>query len=66
MTEKSARNLAEVDPKYVFTKERPQLIDEWQVVPELWDAVRHECDNDTVIRDPESGIIIVPLTSLRL
>ena len=33
MTEKSQRNLANVDPKYVFTKERPQLIDEWQIVP---------------------------------
>ena len=46
MTEKSALNLAKVDPKYIFTKERPQLIDEWQIVPEVWDAVRHECDMD--------------------
>ena len=46
LTEKSARNLAEVDPKYIFTKERPQLIDEWQIVPDTWDAVRHECDSD--------------------
>ena len=38
--------MAEVDPKYIFTDERPQLIDEWQVVPEIWDAVRHECDID--------------------
>ncbi|MBQ9327398.1 MAG: ATP-binding protein [Solobacterium sp.] len=46
LTETSARNLAKVDPKYVFTNDRPQLIDEWQVVPEVWDAVRHECDSD--------------------
>ena len=46
LTEKSARNMAEIDPKYIFTKERRQLIDEWQVVPEIWDAVRHECDVD--------------------
>ena len=46
MTEKSVRDLAKVDPKYIFTKERPQLIDEWQVVPEVWDAIRHECDSD--------------------
>ena len=46
MTEKSQRDLAKVDPKYIFTKERPQLIDEWQIVPGIWDAVRHECDND--------------------
>ncbi len=46
LTDISARNLAEVDPKYIFTKERPQLIDEWQVVPQIWDSVRHECDSD--------------------
>ncbi len=46
VTEKSVRNLAAVDPKYIFTQERPQLIDEWQIVPEIWDAVRHECDSD--------------------
>lgn len=46
LTDNSARNLAEVDPKYIFKKERPQLIDEWQVVPQIWDSVRHECDND--------------------
>ena len=46
MTEKSIRDLAKVDPKYIFTKENPQLIDEWQLVPSVWDCVRHECDND--------------------
>lgn len=46
MTEKSQRDLANVDPKYIFTKKPPQLIDEWQVVPGIWDAVRHECDSD--------------------
>ena len=61
MTEKSARNLAEVDPKYVFTKEIPQLIDEWQVVPEIWDAVRHECDNDS----KKGKFILTGSTSLK-
>ncbi|MBE5970295.1 MAG: ATP-binding protein [Lachnospiraceae bacterium] len=46
LTEKSSKDMAQVDPKYIFTKDRPQLIDEWQVVPEVWDAVRHECDSD--------------------
>lgn len=46
MTEKSQRELAKIDAKYVFTGKYPQLIDEWQVVPEIWDAVRHECDSD--------------------
>lgn len=46
MTDRSVRSLAKVDPKYIFTKKRPQLIDEWQIVPGIWDAVRHECDRD--------------------
>lgn len=46
LTEKSQRDLAKVDPKYIFQDDKPQLIDEWQIVPEVWDAVRHECDSD--------------------
>ena len=46
MTDKSSRDLANVDPKYIFQDKRPQLIDEWQIVPEIWDTVRHECDSD--------------------
>ncbi len=45
MTERSPRDLAKVDPKYIFNEKRPQLIDEWQLVPSIWDSVRHECDN---------------------
>lgn len=47
ITEKEIRNLAEVDPKYIFQNSKPQLIDEWQIVPEIWDSVRHECDKDS-------------------
>lgn len=46
ITDKSTRNNAMVDPKYVFTRDWPELIDEWQIVPEIWDAVRNECDSD--------------------
>lgn len=45
MTEKNQRDMASIDPKYVFLPEKPQLIDEWQIVPGIWDAVRHECDS---------------------
>ena len=45
MTEKSQRDMANIDPKYIFLPDRPQLIDEWQIVPGIWDAVRHECDS---------------------
>lgn len=47
LTEKDIRNLAEADPKYIFQQSKPQLLDEWQLVPEIWDAVRHECDEDS-------------------
>ena len=46
MTEKSSQDLANIDPKYIFTAEKPQLIDEWQIVPSIWDSVRNECDKD--------------------
>ena len=46
MTEKNSKDLATVDPKYIFTQKWPQLIDEWQLVPNIWDSVRNECDSD--------------------
>ena len=46
MTEKDKKDLANANPKYIFEDLRPQLIDEWQIVPSIWDAVRHECDSD--------------------
>ena len=48
MDDEDNKNLALIDVKSVFVKEldrRPQLIDEWHLVPTIWDAVRHECDN---------------------
>ncbi len=38
------RNLAKLDPSIVLAGDVPRLIDEWQEVPEIWDAVRHEVD----------------------
>ena len=61
VTDKSVLNLAAVDPKYIFQKERPQLIDEWQIVPEIWDAVRHECDSD----NQKGKFILTGSTSLK-
>lgn len=39
------RRLAELDPALVLEGESPRLIDEWQEVPSLWDAVRFSVDN---------------------
>ena len=38
------RALAELSPALVLEGETPRLIDEWQEVPSLWDAVRYTVD----------------------
>lgn len=38
------RKLAELSPALILEGEAPRLIDEWQEVPPIWDAVRHEVD----------------------
>ena len=38
------RALAELSPALALEGEAPRLIDEWQEVPSLWDAVRYEVD----------------------
>jgi len=38
------RALAELSPDLVLEGETPRLIDEWQEVPALWDAVRYTVD----------------------
>lgn len=38
------RELAHVDPSVLLQGEVPHLIDEWQVTPILWDAIRFEVD----------------------
>ncbi len=38
------RTLAELDPAMILSGDAPRLIDEWQEVPGIWDAVRHEVD----------------------
>lgn len=38
------RQLAEIAPGAVLEGDTPRLIDEWQEVPPIWDAVRYEVD----------------------
>lgn len=37
--------LARISPLELLKGETPRLIDEWQIAPPLWDAVRQEVDN---------------------
>lgn len=41
------RQLAELSPALVLKGETPRLIDEWQEVPPLWDAVRYQVDQSS-------------------
>lgn len=38
------RHLAEISPSLILEGDTPRLIDEWQEVPSIWDAVRYEID----------------------
>ena len=42
------KHLAEMDVNLILDKEKPELIDEWQEVPAIWDAVRFKCDEDNI------------------
>lgn len=45
--EKKEQNItmAEINPKRLLNGETPRLIDEWQLAPKLWDAIRFEVDH---------------------
>ena len=43
--EKQNLALAEINPKRLLIGEIPRLIDEWQIAPKLWDAIRFEIDH---------------------
>lgn len=45
VTRKSNIELANIDPDMLLNGETPRLIDEWQIAPSLWDAVRFQVDH---------------------
>ena len=38
-------SMADLNPKRLLRGETPRLIDEWQLAPKLWDAIRFEVDH---------------------
>ena len=52
--EKQNLMLADINPKLLLQGDAPRLIDEWQIAPRLWDAVRYEVDH----RDKEGQFIL--------
>ena len=45
LDEPSEREAAEMDPALALVGEEPHLVDEWQEVPEVWDAARRFVDS---------------------
>lgn len=39
------KQLAVINPSLLLRGEKPRLIDEWQVAPQLWDSIRFEADH---------------------
>lgn len=51
--------LARINPGLLLRGEKPRLIDEWQVAPTLWDAVRFEADHS-----PDLGLFVLTGSSV--
>lgn len=43
--DQNARLLGEINPAGLLDGDTPRLLDEWQIVPEIWNHVRRECDS---------------------
>ena len=43
--EKQNLMIVDINPKLLLQGETPRLIDEWQIAPKLWDAIRYEVDH---------------------
>ena len=37
--------MVDISPKLLLEGESPRLIDEWQLAPKLWDAIRFESES---------------------
>ena len=48
------KQIADINPKAILEGAVPRLIDEWQIAPHLWDAIRFEVDH----RDEEGQFIL--------
>lgn len=53
--DENARTLGMVAPQQLLVGAPPVVLDEWQLVPQLWNVVRHECDD----RSPAKGQFIL-------
>lgn len=47
LDEDEIKEKAKLSLDLILEEERPELIDEWNIIPEVWDAVRRKCDETT-------------------
>lgn len=47
LDDEETRQKAELSLDLILNNEKPELIDEWNLVPKTWDAVRRKCDETT-------------------
>ena len=47
LDEEEIKEKAKLSFDLILNNERPELIDEWNLIPEIWDAVRRKCDETT-------------------
>lgn len=47
LEDEETKQKAELSLEYILDNKAPELIDEWNLVPKIWDAVRRKCDDTT-------------------
>lgn len=47
LDDEKTKEKALLDLELVLNEEKPELIDEWHLVPKIWDKVRRKCDEDS-------------------
>ena len=47
LDDEEIKEKAKLDLNFILDDKKPELIDEWNIIPEVWDAVRRKCDDTT-------------------
>ena len=47
LDDEETKEKARLDLNLILNDKKPELIDEWNIIPEVWDAVRRKCDDTT-------------------
>lgn len=47
LDDEETKEKALLDLELILNEEKPELIDEWHLVPKIWDRIRRKCDEDS-------------------